>query len=149
MIGTQLLKNCQIDYVGALITAASSTDGNSTRLDMAGFDGVMFFTTITDCVSGGVATLKVEENTSDADSGMTLITGASAAATSAGNDDLNGMLLIVDVYRPRERYVQGVRVSATQNIAFGEIHAIRYKSRKGPITQSATTVAASTFVVGS
>ena len=149
MIGTQLLKNCQFDWAGALVTAASSTDSNSSRFDMAGFDGVLFWTTITDCVSGGVATLKVEENTADSDTGMTLITGASAAATSGANDDLNNTLLIVDVYRPRERYVQGVRVSATQNIAFGEIHAIRYKSRKGPITQSATTVSTSTFVVGS
>lgn len=144
-----LLKNCAIDYAGALITVANNTDSNSSRFDMQGYDGIVFLTTITDCVQAGVATLKIEENSADSDSGMAAISGATVSATSAANDDLNGMLLIVDCYRPMERYVQGVRVSATQNIAFGEIIAIRYKGRKSPVTQSSTTVAGSAFAVGS
>src|SRR5512146_356541 len=122
-----LLKDLQIDYVGALVTVANNTDSNSSRLDMSGYDGVIFMTTITDSVQNGVATLSVESNTADSDTGMAAISGASAAKTSASNDDINGMLLIVDVYKPLKRYVQGVRTSATQNIAFGEIIAIRYK----------------------
>jgi len=144
-----LLKNCKIDYVGALVAAANNTDSNSTRLDMSGYDGVLFLCTITDSVATGVATLSVEANTADSDTGMAAITGASAAKTCTVNDDINGMLLIVDVYRPQKRYVQGVRTSATANIAFGEIIAIRYKGRAAPVTQSTTTVATSTFVVGS
>ena len=143
-----LLKKCLFDYVGAAVAAANSTDANSSRLDMAGWDGVVFLTTITDSVATGVATLKVEANTADSDSGMAAISGAVATATSAANDDLNGQLLIVDVYRPQKRYVQGVRTSATANVAFGEILAIRYRGRKAPVTQGAT-VAASAFAVGS
>lgn len=144
-----LLKKCLFDYVGAAVAAANSTDANSSRLDMAGWDGVVFLTTITDSVATGVATLKVEANTADSDSGMAAITGATAMATSAGNDDLNGKLLIVDVYRPAKRYVQGVRTSATANIAFGECVAVRYRGRKAPVSQNAATVADAEAVVGS
>ena len=144
-----LLKNALIDYAGVAVGAAPNTDPNTSILDMSGWDGVVFLTTVTDCVSGGVATLKVEASDTNADGGMSAVTGATAAATSGANDDLNGQLLIVDVFRPQKRYVQGVRTSATQNIAFGECIAIRYRGSKAPVTQSSTTVAASTFAVGS
>lgn len=143
-----LLKNTAISYGGAAVAMASDTDSNSSRLDMAGWDGVVFVTTITDCLKTGVGALTVEGNTTNADGGMAAISGAVATATSAANDDLNGQLLIVDVYRPQKRYVQGVRTSATANVAFGEILAIRYRGRKAPVTQGAT-VAASAFAVGS
>jgi len=143
-----LLRNAAIDYVGAAIAASSTIDGNSTRLDMSGYDTVIFMTTITDSTDTGTATLTVEENSADSDTGMTAITGAATTATSAADDDLNNELLIVQVVKPRERYVQGVRTSATANAAYGEIIAIRFKVRKAPVTQSTTTVAASTTVVG-
>ena len=56
----------------------------------------------------------------------------------AENDDLNGKLLVVDVYRPTERYVQAVRVSATQNIAFGTVTAILYGPRELPVAEHST-----------
>jgi len=144
----QLNENVEVAYVGAAVSNASSTDSNSTRLDMQGWDGVLFVTTITDSTSTGVATLKVEQNTSDSDTGMTLITGASASVTCATNDDINGKILIVDVREPRQRYVQGVRTSATANIAFGEIHAIRYGPRLAPAALSSTAAAAAEVVSG-
>jgi hypothetical protein len=144
----QLNENVEVAYVGAAVSNSSSTDSNSSRLDMQGFDGVLFVTTITDSASTGVATLKVEQNTSDSDTGMALITGASAAVTSATNDDLNGKILIVDVRKPRQRYVQGVRTSATANIAFGEIIAIRYGPRLAPAALSSTAAAAAEVVSG-
>lgn len=143
----ELLKNSEISYGGAAVANANNTDSNSTIVDMSGYDGALFFTTITDCVQGGVATLTVEGNTANADSGMAALTGAAAAKTSGANDDLNGTLLVVDVYKPVKRYLQAVRTSATQNIAFGEVHCIRYCSTKGPVTQGAT-VSTATSVVG-
>lgn len=140
----QISRETQLAYGGAAIAAANNTDGNSTRFDMANWEGVRFFTTITDSVSGGVATLKIEQNTADSDSGMAAIAGASAAATSGANDDLNGKVLVVDVYRPRERYVQAVRVSATQNIAFGEVYAEFYGPRVKPPADHSTVSAAAT-----
>lgn len=131
-----------IREVGAPITAGSSTDSNSDRIDMAGFEGVIFVTTITDSVSTGVATLTVEQNTADSDTGMAAIAGAAASATSAANDDLNGQILMAEVHRPRERYVQAVRTSATANMAFGSCFAILYGARTCPVELHSTIAAA-------
>lgn len=135
---TSLVKNVDIREVNAPVSAANNTDDNSDILDMSGYDGVVFIVPIEDSVSGGVATLKVEQNTANSDSGMAAVSGGVATATSASNDDLNGKLLVVDVYRPRERYVQGVLTSATQNIAFGTTIAILYKGSKMPISEHST-----------
>jgi hypothetical protein len=141
-----LSKNVKIMEVGAPVSAANNTDDNSDRIDMSGWEGVVFICPVTDCVDGGVATLKVEQNTADSDTGMAALSGASAAATSAANDDLNNKLLIVDVYKPRERYVQAVRTSATQNIAFGSVIAILYSGKLAPVTADASVLTATLAV---
>lgn len=133
-----LLTNVKISEVNAPVANANNTDDNSDILDMSGFDGVVFIVAITDCVQGGVATLTAQGNDANSDSGMAALAGASAAATSAGNDDLNDTLLIVDVFRPRDRYIQATLTSATQNIAFSNTIAIQYGPSKAPITQPAS-----------
>lgn len=133
-----LSQQAKIERVGAAVAAADDTDDNSARLDMSGFEGVVLFGAITDCLDTGVAALTVEQNDADSDSGMAAISGAADSLTSAAGDDLNGQCLMVDVYRPQKRYVQGVRTSTVANIAFGELYAVRYGARKKPVTDGAT-----------
>lgn len=134
----QLAKDIQIARVGAAVAAASNTDSNSSRIDMSGWTGAIFFTTITDSASTGVAALKVEQNTADQDSGMAALSGATADLTSAVNDDINDKVLMVSVHEPRERYLQAVRTSATANIAFGEVYVLLYGPRVKPAAVSST-----------
>jgi hypothetical protein len=129
-----------------LEAAAASINSNSTIIDTAGYEGCLFLCPITDCVATGVATMKVQQNTANSTSGMADATGASAQATSAANDDLNGKFLAIDIYRPQKRFLRIIRTSATANIAYGDVTAILYKGRKAPITQDATQVAASAIV---
>lgn len=129
--------NLEVRYVGAAVAAGSSIDNNSSRIDMADYESVMFVSTITDCVNTGVATLKIEQNDADSDTGMAAVTGASAAATSAADDDLNGKVLIAELRNPMKRYVQAVRTSATANIAYGEVIAI-LTPRRLPSVQGST-----------
>ena len=140
MTSPTLLGNVEIREVEAPVAAASNTDNNSDIIDMAGYEGVIFVCPIEDSADTGVATFKVEQNTANSDTGMAAIAGASATATSAANDDLNGKLLIVEVYRPRERYVQAVQTSATANIAFGTVTAILYGKRVLPIADHSTVL---------
>lgn len=139
----QLTKNVLIEEVGAPVSAANNTDQNTDILDMSGWDGVVFLVPVVLSVAGGVATLKVEGNTVNSDTGMAALTGAAAAKTSATANTL----LIVDVYRPVKRYLQGVVTSATQEVTFGNTIAIRYCGDKAPITNGAS-VATATAVVG-
>lgn len=136
-----LLSNVEVLEIGAPVTAGSSIDNNSDRIDTADCDGVLFIAAVTDSVATGVATLTIEQNAADSDTGMTALAGAVATATCATNDDLNGRLFVIDVYRPGERYIQAVRTSATANIAYGTVVAIKYGVRKAPVTQGATVLA--------
>lgn len=141
-----LSKNCVIREVLAPIAAASDTDSNTDIIDMQGFDGVVFVCPMTDSVDTGVATMTAEQNTANSDTGMAALSGGAATATSAANDDLNGKLLVVDVYKPRERYVQCAVTSGAANIAYGNVIAIQYNGCKAPITED-STIANSVLVV--
>jgi hypothetical protein len=136
--------NVEIRVVGNPIAAGSSIDGNSSIIDMEGYESVAFVATITDSVDTAVATLTVEESAANADGAMVAVTGASASVTSASNDDINGKCLIAEYRKTDKRYVQVVRTSATANIAYGNVVAILTPYRK-PVTQD-VTVAASAYV---
>jgi len=142
-----LLKNVNMLFGLAAVSNANNTDSNTSRFDMKGYDGILFVTSIADSAATGVATLTVEGNTIDSDSGMAAITGAAATKTCTTNDDINSTLLVVDVYRPQKRYIQGVLTSSAANIAFGTTYAIQYKGKGHPVVQG-TTVSASTQVAG-
>lgn len=137
-------ENIEIREVGAPVAAGSTIDNNSDRIDMTDYETVCFVVPITDSVDTGVATVTVEGNADDSDTGMTAITGAVATVTSAANDDINGQNLIVEVRNPGVRYVQLVRTSATANIAYGTVQAL-LKPRRLPVTAH-STVSASTYV---
>ena len=141
------IKNNKIMEVKAPIAAASDTDSNTDVVDTTGFGKVTFIVPITDSADTGVATMTIEQNTLNSATGMAALTGASATATSAANDDLNGTLLIVEVDRPLERYVQAALTSATANIAYGNTIAILSDPISMPITED-TTVSDSAVVVG-
>jgi hypothetical protein len=143
-----LLLNTDIREVLAPVAAADDTDSNSDILDVGDCDGVIFIVPITDSVATGVATLNVQGNTANSDGGMATITGATATVTCAISDDLNDELLIVDVQRPLKRYIQGNVTSATANIAFGNMIAIKYAMKDAPVTAH-SSISASTQVVGS
>lgn len=133
-------------YAGAAVSAASNTDDDGSAIDTAGYDGCVFICTLTDSVATGVATMTVEQ--CDTSGGTyAALSGAIATATSAVNDDLNTKMLIVDVYRPRERYLHVNRTSATANIAFSTVTAILYQGSKFPVSQDSDEVAHAVTVV--
>ncbi|MCP4306476.1 MAG: hypothetical protein GY788_16740, partial [bacterium] len=97
------LHNADIRWVNAAVAAGSSIDDESTIIDAQGAESILFAVPITDSADTGVATLTVEHNDANSDTGMVAITGAVATVTSAADDDLNNKLLIVEV-RPTKRY---------------------------------------------
>lgn len=140
------IKSNDIREVLAPVSAGSSIDSNSDIIDTSGYSGVTFITPITDSAATGVATMTIEQNTANSDTGMTALSGATATATCAVNDDLNGKLLIVEIDAPQERYVQAVLTSATANIAYGNTVAILHGAKKLPVSEH-STVSDATLVV--
>ncbi len=136
-----LLQDVEIRIVGAPVAAALDTDDNSDIIDMAGYEGVAFVQVIEDSVITGVSALTIEQNPLNQDSGMVAAVGAVSTLTSGANDDLNGQAHSIDIYRPRERFVQAVRTSLVANIAFGSMFAILYGKKKLPVAAHATNPA--------
>jgi hypothetical protein len=136
-----------VDHVNAPISNASNTDDYSDFLDMTGYEGVLFIVPLTDSAATGVATVTAYDNTAASSSGANALAGGVVTATCAINDDLNSRVLMIDVHKPRQRYVGVRQQSATANIAFGDTVAIRYGASKQPTTQG-TEVIASAKVTG-
>jgi hypothetical protein len=135
-----LVKEVDSNWAAAAVAAAANTDDASAIFDMANYEGIKFIQVITDSVETGVATLTAQQNTINSASGMAALSGAVVTGTAGADDALNNKLLILDVFRPLERYVRVRRQSATANIAFGEMIAIRYGGRVKPEAEGSTVI---------
>jgi len=132
------IKNDDIRECLAPIALASNTDSNTDIIDTHGYAGLTFITPITDSVDTGVVTMTIEQSEANADGAMAALSGATATATSAANDDLNNTLLIVEIDKPQERYVQAVLTTATANIALGNTIVILHGPKKMPVSEHAS-----------
>lgn len=140
----QLSKNINVIKVSNGATAGTS-EVDSSILDMAGYDGVMFIVDLATVVDASVLTLNAQQNTANSTSGMATITGASATFTASTSSN---KALLVDVYRPLQRYVRAAFTRTAQNATVNTIIAIQYKSQFRPTTLDASVIASAT-VVGS
>lgn len=116
--------------------SAAASDANSEVVDTLGFQGVRFMAGFGAITAGAATSIKVQQgtatNVSDAadleDTGITV----------ADSDD--NKVAIVEVNRPRERYVRCVIKRATQNSVVDFLVAELFNPRELPITNDGTTV---------
>ena len=81
--------------------AASSTDEiTSAIVDTAGFQGVVFMTSLS--TANATNTLKVQQNTANQTTGMADLTGTSVTSGTTNED------IVINVHQPLERYLQVV-----------------------------------------
>ena len=129
------VKDVKITRVSAGATAAF-TDVESDRVDMTGFDSVLFVCALGAVTSGGVVQLVAKSNAADSASNSTTEKSGTSITTSSG--DYDNKLLIVDLHRPTLRYAYVTVVRDTQNAAINYILAIQYNAKNVPITQGST-----------
>lgn len=126
--------------------AAGTSNQTSSAVDMQGYDGCVFIAHLGTLTATQVTSLKVQSSTDDGSTDAYAdITGS---ATSAAADADSNKMLIVDVFRPAERYLKAVVVRGTANAVIDGVTAIRYRGRKAPISQSSTFVSQSASVYG-
>lgn len=132
-----LLKEVKLTRVMNAV-AAGVTSQNSAILDMSGWDGVTFMAMLGTLTATQVTSLKAQQgqaaNLSDA---------ADLAGTLVGPlaDTDSNKCLVLDVYRPLDRYVRCVLGRGTANAVIDGIVAIQYRGRKSPVSQDTTTIA--------
>ena len=136
-----------INYIKATrianATAAGVTAINCTSVDMQDFEGVQATCSMGTLTAGQVTSLKAQSSTDN--STWADITGAVTA--NAADGDSNKML-ILDLYRPQQRYVRFVVNRATQNAVIDAVVAYQYGPKKAAVTQDATTTSTSKLFIG-
>ncbi|KAF0097824.1 MAG: hypothetical protein FD144_4773 [Rhodospirillaceae bacterium] len=138
-----LLNDVKITRV-AIAAVAAQTDIDGDILDMAGYEGVVFIAKLGDVTDTSALELLAQQNDANSTSGMASLAGS--AAFTAGASSADDMLLVLDVYRPRERYVRPKLKRGTANAVVSGIVAIQYGARKLPQSQGSTVVASATLV---
>lgn len=130
----QLLNEIKITRVMNAV-AAGTTDQNSSEVDMQGWDGVMFIAAFGALTATQVTQIKAQQD---------VVTGMAGAADLAGTlvgplaDGDGNKCLVLDVYRPQERFVRCVVDRGTANAVIDGVIAIQYRGRLQPTTQPAS-----------
>lgn len=144
MLGKNLLAN--IEVVRCNDGEADSTGTYySDILDLSGFEGVMFIAKFEDVDSGSVLTLSAQQGETDATGGMSDLSG-NATHTASDADEADDDLLVLDLYRPTERYVRAKVVVGTQAAELESVIALKYHAKKPPVSQGATVMDSDTLV---
>jgi hypothetical protein len=120
-------------------------DGQSTLttdvVDTQGFDSVAFIVKTGDVTSGSVLTLTAKTNSANSISSpapVVLTDTVTYTATTAS--DADDKLLILDLHKPRQRYVFGVLTIGTQNATIEGIFALLYNAHDMPLTVDSSVI---------
>lgn len=136
------LKDCKVTRVSNA-AAAAQTAIDSSRVDMSGYDSVVFIALLGDVSDTSVLTLTAKQNTADSTSGAAAITGGAAGPFTASATTGDNKVLISDVCRPAQRYAYCSLTRTTANAVVDGIIAIQYNARNMPVTQAAEVIASS------
>lgn len=122
-----LSKNAKVS--SALDYASGSADRTGATLDMQGWDGVLMIVKFAAIADTAVTKIKAQQGeASDMSDAADL---AGTGIDVAGDDD--NQIFIIDIYRPRERYVRLYVDKDASNATAESAVYIQYKGRKGPV----------------
>jgi len=122
---------------------ASATPTKGTIIDMQGWDGVLFVAAFDNVAATSAMALRAAGDDVNNTSGMTLYTGS--ASFTAGASDADNKLLALDVYRPKDRYIEAQVFHVTADAPIDSVIAIQYRGTLKPVTQGATVVASASI----
>ena len=139
-----ILDQLQIDQVLGYF-AAGQTKRTSSILDMAGYDGVVFVIGLGTLLENGTLDGFVEQNTANSTSGMARLATTTAYTVTAADALKTESCILVEVHRPRERYLQCNITPAVANAVVLGIVAIRYHGVKAPVTRGSSVLKATSL----
>lgn len=119
-------------------SAAGASKKTSSILNMDGWDGVIFTAILGTTIEAGTIDVFVEQNTANATSGMARLATTTAYTVPATPAALT--TIEVDIYKPREQYLQCNITPASQNAVILGILATQYRGHLCPATQDASVV---------
>ena len=109
-------------------------------MDTQGFDSVAFIVALGDVTATSVLLLTAKTNTADSTSSPTPTTLAETVGFTAGASDADNKLLILDLHKPRDRYVFATLARGTANAAVNGIYALLYNAQQMPLTVDSSVI---------
>lgn len=103
-------------------TAAGTSAVTSDIIDTAGYQGVLFMTSVS--TANATNSIKVQQNTTNETTGMADLAGSSVSSGTTNED------LIVEIHKPQERYLQAV-VTRGASTTCESIWAVLYNGDAG------------------
>lgn len=136
----QLFKNAKVIRVENA-AAAGTSELVTDIIDTQGYEGVAFIALLGDVTDTSVLSLTGKTNSANSTSGATSL--ASPASFTAGATSADNKLLVLDISRPRQRYVFASLTRTTANAVVDGIIAVLYGPTMAPVTADASVVAQS------
>lgn len=127
--------------------AAAATDPIDTAVvDTQGYDSIAFVAFLGDVTADSVITLTVKTNSASHTSVPTPVTTeAKAGPFTAGASDMDHKAVVVDVMKPRDRYVFATLTRTAQNAVVDGIFAICYNAAERPLAAQDASIFAAEF----
>jgi hypothetical protein len=122
-----LTKNVKVTKVSAGGTSAG-TAVNSTSVDMAGFEGVVFLGSIATAHANNFANAAQSSDNST----FTDLAGSKVVTAS------NAHSFMIDINKPSARYVRCELDRGGADTVYGDIYAIQYGAKVAPTTHGTT-----------
>jgi len=136
----QITRNVQIIPVSSAYTAGT-TMVTTTILDMSGWEGVAWVASFGALTTAATNFIKAQQGSSSS-----MGDAADLTATAVYVNDQDDSAVILDLYRPTDRYVRCVVARSATAQAVQSVFAIKYRAANAPITQSTKVYSAEYFV---
>ena len=117
--------------------AAGQATTNCSSVDMKGFDAVTFILSVGAIDATGTVTLKAQQSTDN--SSFADLAGTAVAYTASDDNKV----AVLEVTKPRERYIRPVVTTATANGTIDGCVAIQSSADTEPVTHDSLTVVGS------
>ena len=114
----------------------ASVNVNGLTIDTQGWDGIEYKFVVGTMANGATFDARV---VSSANSNMSGNTNLTNAAITQMTNASNANLVIIDVWRPTNRYVRSAVQAGTANSTFGCVATLYRRTGTTPVTQNANT----------
>ena len=116
--------------------AAGTSDQNSSSVNMSNFEAVRFTAAFGTITAGAATSVRVQQSADNSNWDDLLGSDITVA------DDDDNQVVVLDIWRPIDRYVRVTVKRATQNAVIDGVVAEQYGPRLLPTTDDSATVVA-------
>ncbi|GAI70511.1 unnamed protein product [marine sediment metagenome] len=136
------LKEMKVTRVLSAVAAGQTVQPTSI-IDMKEFDGIVFLALFGSITTGALTSMKAQQGKEDDMSDAADLEGSEIDIA----DDKGDQALILDIFRPQERYLKAIISRDTQDAIIDGVIAIQYGADYMPTVHDVATIAGTKFLL--